>query len=222
MKKFTITLNGIQVKKEIPEDWSEVTFGQYLDLVEVQHNPSGCLAVFVGIAESTLQKVRIVGLDDVLHTLSFVQTPPTTQIPKEIKVGDKAYKVPKDLAFETTGQFQDAKAIVESFQPNGDNLSREDQLKYLDLVAVFAMPDYLDKSVEEQKEFAQQFLNASCGEVLAVGNFTLLKLIGWKMNIKPGALNKTGALKKLRLAIKIWLKNTAFSLRFAWLKRKLV
>lgn len=215
--KFTATLNGVKVTKEIPTSWDQVTFRQYLDLVDVQNSPQDVLAAFVGVDVQTLSKVKIVGLDAILHCLAFVKVPPALNVPKEIK----GFKVSKNLEFETTGQFKDAESIVQSMKTEGGNLPKEDQLKYLDLVAIFAMPNYMDAEPEEQQEFAQQFMDAPCGEVLAIGNFTLLKLIGLKLNINPDSLSKPGPLKRLRLVIKIWQKNLAFSLRYAWLKRKL-
>lgn len=217
--KFTATLNGKTIAKEIPTSWDPVTFRQYIDLVDVQGDPNGVLSVFTGIDAETLKRVKIVGLDQILHAISFVNVPPANVKPTSIL----GHRIAKDLEFETTGQFEDAKFVIDSMSltPETKVLSKEDQLKYLDIVAIFAMPDYLDASQDKQKEFAQQFLDAPCGEVLAVGNFTLLKLIGWNLNIRPGSLNRIGPLKKLRLVIRVWLKNMVFSLRYAWLKRKL-
>lgn len=217
--KFSATLNGKTVTKDIPTSWDPVTFRQYIELVDVQGDPNGVLSAFTGIEAETLKRVKIVGLDAILHAISFVNVPPANTKPATIL----GYKVSKDLEFETTGQFKDAQMVIGSMSltPETKVLSKEDQLKYLDIVAIFAMPDYLDATAEQQKEFALKFLDAPCSEVLAIGNFTLLKLIGWSLNIRPDSLNRIGPLKRWRLAIQVWVKSMVFQLRYARLKKKL-
>lgn len=219
---ITAILNGVKVKKQIPSKWSEVTFQHYMDLFGVSTTEiNKILSVFTGIEESVLIKAKIINLDMVIQTLSFMRTTTMSYaIPKYIL----GYPIPKDLNFETTGQFKDVQGIADSFpkvKPGEDPapMSKEDQMKYIDIVATYAMKDYCDASHQGREAFAKQFLNAPCEEVLAIGNFTLLKLIGLNLNIKKVLPSKSGRLRTLMLAIKIWRINTAFSLLFWRLRR---
>lgn len=217
--KFQVSLNGKVEDREIPSSWSQVTFKTYLDIMGLLANePSKILAVLTGIEEDTLNRSKIIGLDAVLKALSFMRAEPMDfTIPKTIL----GYSVPKDLNWETTGQFKDCQMIANSLKPVGNVLSREDQEKYIHIVAIYAMPNYLDAKAEEQEEFAKKFHEAPCEEVLAIGNFTLLKLIGLNLNIKSDPVSKIGPLRRLRQAFKIWRLNTAFAFRYAVLQRRL-
>lgn len=217
--KFNVSLNGVTLQKEIPDSWSQVTFRMYLKIMGIPTDKVvKILSALIDIDEDTLNKSRIVGLDAVLKCLSFIRTTPMDFTVHKAILG---YRIPKDLNWETTGQFKECQAIANSLKPEGETLSVEDQAKYTQIVAIYCMPNYLDATVAEQEAFAEKFYEAPCEEVLAIGNFTLLKLIGLNLNTKSGPQSKIGVLKKLRLAFKVWRLNTAFSIRYWRLQRQL-
>ncbi len=222
--KFIATINGEKVSKDIPTSWKQITFKTYLDLIGIPNtDPVKILSVLVGVPEDTLNKSKIVGLDSVLKALSFMRTEAMDFGVPETILG---HKVPKDLNWETTGQFKDCQQIAQSLKPvkdeiGNDILSRDDQQKYLEIVAIYAMPDYCDASAQAQSEFSKKFYEAPCEEVLAIGNFTLLKLIALNLNIKKEPQSKSGPLKRLRQAFKIWRLNLGFTIRYWRLQKTL-
>lgn len=216
---FKITLNGVTLEKQIPDNWQQVTFMMYLQIMDIPNDePHRILAALTGVDEVTLNKAKIVGLDKVLQCLSFMRTSPMDFTVPETILG---HKVPKNLQWESTGQFKDCQSIAATIKPVDGNVSRADQEKYLQFVAIYTMPNYLDATMEEQEEFAKQFNQAPCEEVLAIGNFTLLKLIALKLNIKKEPASKSGPMKRWRQAFRLWRINTALTLRFYLLRRKL-
>lgn len=114
-------------------------------------------------------------------------------------------------------RYADLQHIAASFSKE---LTKEGLLKYCEIVAIYAMPNYEDASEQEKQDFIVQFHNAPCEEVMAVGNFTLMKLAALKMSIGSGYQNQGTLISRLRLGLKALLSRTAFSIRFAIWKRK--
>lgn len=220
--RITVHHNGKKVKKDIPDSWEKVTFQMYIDLLGVdQKDATKILSVFTGIDEQTLKRSKIEGLQVVLDRLSFLTT---TSMDESIPKAILGFPIPKDLNFETTGQYGDLEFIAASFPKEikeGETLGKEHMAKYAEIVAIYAQPDYLDKTSEQQAEFVKQFYSAPCQEVLAVGNFTLIRFIGWKLNIRKTFLRSPTRITKLRQAILGYRARLVSSLRF-WRLRRLL
>lgn len=205
--KFTLTLNGAKVEREIPTGWDQVKFK---DFVQLDGNETKALSIFTGIEEKTLRKANIIGLENLIRTLSFLNSEvPIMRFPKKIL----SYDVPYDLGFESWGQYMDLK----------ENLDKG--LKGMELVkqfplfcAIYTMKDYDFKEAEKR---ALEFEEAPCTEVMAVGNFTLMKLIALRNNTQANSLAEGTLLRKYRLALRAWWTNMVFTVRFYILKRRL-
>lgn len=208
--KITMTLNGIKVEKQIPTSWEEVSFKQFLELAKCK-TITDKLSLFTGIEASTLRKAKINNLTQIIQILSFTEQPPEVdRVPKEIL----GYKIPQDLEIESTGQFEDLKLEAAKI--------KEEEPDTVDVYAMFCAIYVTDPyDYEKAKELKETFLNAPCEEVMAVGNFTLLKLIG---SNNPGLLRiqkPASRLKNLKLAIRGWLSRLAFTARYYSWRRKL-
>lgn len=161
---FDITLNGVKVQKDIPTKWEEVKFKDFL---LIQDNKElTALSVFTGIEPDTLKKAQITNLNSLLKAISFLRTEiPLFKYPKKIL----NYEIRQDLEFEAFGQYSDIKEIVESGK-TGIDLIKE----YPMLCAIYTTKPYDFKVAESRIE---EFNNAPVTEVLAIGNFLLMKLI---------------------------------------------
>lgn len=203
--KVTIELNGVQLEKEIPIKWSEVTFKQFLKIYKMKEL-SEMLALFLDIEEDVLKKARIHNLEVILTLLSFVKKDMKLNIPETCM----GYKIPENLEFETIGQFEDlkleAQTIVDSFE------------KYALFCGIYASNPYDYKKAEELKEV---FMNAPCEEVMAIGNFTLLKLVELMNGTPRKSPPRLTPMKRFKLALTAWLRNLVFTVRFYIWKRKL-
>lgn len=208
---ITITLNGVRVKKELPESWGNVTFQNYLDLLFCGDDYVKIIALFTGVEESILRAARIENLSLIISTLKFLSTPMKYRIPDQIL----GHKIPKDLELQTIGQFEDLKS--ERLKFSDDKIAN--LRKYPLIVATYLIDDY---SWEAAEKLAPQLFNLSCQEVLAVGNFTLVKLIELRSNTSQTSLLAPDTpMNRLKLAMKAWLKNMAFSARYYLWKRRL-
>lgn len=217
--KFDITLQGVTVQKEIPVSWEQVTFRQLLDLTETDELKA--LSLFTGIEPDILRKAQITGLDKLLTALSFIHKPaPTNLLPKEIHTKEGDYPVVKDIGFESFGQYVDIKETLDELEKITDKEKKGmETLKiYPLLCSIYTVKPYDFKIAEARVE---SFFNAPCTEVVAVGNFILMKLIALRSTIEVNS-QKQGAtrLKRFRLALKAWWTNMVLTVRFYIWKKK--
>jgi len=202
-----LELNGVKITRKIPTSWAgpdAVTFGQFIDIEPLQQDKVKVLAYFLGMDNVTLRKARITGLEAILLALGFLNTQPDLSIPEKIM----GHPVPKDLAFETIGQYADLRDDLKNTQ----GMSGLERLKRYPLYcATYACKPYDWQKAEEMKE---KFMNAPAGEVLAIGHFTLVKLIGLSAPTKPTSPTPPTRLKKLRQGLTVWVRNTGFMARY--------
>lgn len=208
--KITITLNGVKVEKELPTGWGGVTFEQFIQLAKCQ-TVTDKLSVFTSIDTETLSKAKINNLYQIISLLSFTETKPeVSKLPESI-VG---YKMPANLELEEVGRFEDMK--LEAAKINQDDL--ETVSVYAMFCAIYATDPYDYKEAVKLKDV---FMKAPCEEVVAIGNFTLLKLIGLSNHGLLAHPNQTSLLRKLKLAMSGWLSRLAFTVRYYSWRRKL-
>jgi hypothetical protein len=211
MDKLTATLNGVKIERFIPSSWDDVTYSQMLEIGEIGDDPANLLAYFTLVDIEILKKAKIKNMDAVFKTLDFLRTVPIPVVMPETILG---FAVPKDLEYECLAQYEDIKAVVKGYK----DMSEADILgTYPIFCATYAMPEYDGLKVDE---FSKQFFNAPCGEVLAIGNFTLQKWSGSNGRLNPTSPQGATPLKKFRLGIKGWLINMAFTLRYYLWKRR--
>lgn len=201
MIKLTAELNGVKVEKSLPTKWEEVPFKDFIKLDTGKEITA--LSIFTGIDEPTLEKARISNLDKVINAISFLkQDLPMVKYPKKIA----GYEVRQDLGFEAFGQYQDIKAEIDK------GLSGIELLKQFPVMcAIYVTTPYDFKEAEKKVE---EMMNAPCTEVLAVGNFLLMKLIALNNSTSHASQKQLTRLKKLKLALKGWRARLAFRVRF--------
>ena len=205
--------------KLLPRTWDNVTFGQSLKLIDAKDN-ADVLSVFVNIEASTLRKAtHINNLNEALEITKFMNL---TEMPLNIPKSINGYIIPKNLEFKSICRYEDVKSLVQKVLPKkeGDKLTAEQLTYYAEMVCIYAMPNYEEAGLEERKQFAQQFFNAPCGEVMAIGNFTLRRYFELKI---PGSKIFRKVLipmHKLRLVLKSWLVSLVFSVRYATWRRR--
>lgn len=210
--KFNIVLNGVTVSKDIPTGWHQVSFRKLIKISKHGNNFNGIISVLTDIPEETLNKAKIKNFDVLLSCLAFMQKPVDQLMPSTIC----GLSVPKSLEDEAAARYGDLQGITKQFVKD-DNIGN---LAYYPLIVA----TYVTKSPYDCKEaetLAEQIFDAPCGEVLAIGNFTLLRLLG----SRSGMLNSShleGTLKnRLRRATINWLTRLAFSIRYGTWKRSL-
>lgn len=205
--KIQIELNGVKVEKDFPTSWNDVTFKQFLKLLECGDDTTKIVSLFTDIDEDTLRLTKIYNLELIISLLSFLKTDVTMSIPEQCM----GYKIPKNLEFETIGQFEDLKA--EAVQIAGTNKFE----KYALFCGIYASNPYDYRDAERLSEV---FLNAPCGEVLGIGNFTLRKLAGLISGSKAKFPKVNIHKKNFLQVLTAYLKSLVFIVPFYIWKRK--
>lgn len=201
--------------KQIPSNWDDFKFGHFLAFYEAK-DFADQLAIFTGLKAETLRKSKIDGLESLIERMAFMNKLMPSILPKSIL----GYPLPKDMNFESVCQYEDLKDISSKLPQDGKTATKEQIALYADMVTVYAMPDYIDSTQEQRNEWAKQVLNAPCWEVMAVGNFTLLKLLELRakeLGIYPKAAIR---MRKFRLVLNALRARLGFLVRsFSWKKK---
>lgn len=206
--KFNIKINGIAVSREIPNAWHLVTFRQFLKLAECGDDMSKVIGVFTGLDPELLRKADIKNYDVLMSCISFMKSEMNMIIPSACL----GMKVPSDIESEAIARYADVQSIVQQFKEGESNI-----VHYPLIAATYITPSPYDFKQAEQ--LAERLLDAPCAEVMAIGNFTLRKLIA----SRNGTLNSShleGTLRnRLKRGIVLWLNRLAFSIRYHSLRR---
>jgi hypothetical protein len=202
-----ITLNGVKVTKDIPESWDKVTFRQSLQLTG--KDKVFALSLFTGIDLDTLNKARVHNSLAVMEILGFLDREIEYSIPSEIM----GYKIPHDLESESVAQYADINEIVSKFDKD-DPIKNVEQ--YPLIVATYCVSPY---DFKEAEKIAEKLFDAPCTEVMAIGNFTLARLLALKLNI-PNPFPRAGTPpNRLKRVMRNWLYRLDFTRRyFSWRK----
>lgn len=199
-------------KVNIPISWSEVTWGQYLQLIEPK-NVIEILSIFTGIPKEQLYKAKITGLEPVLIALKFIDQ--GMDIPERpTKLGK--YEIPKDITLETIEQYQLLQKEIDKATEATDLVGR---IKFVaNYAAIYCQGlneefDY-DKSIALAKEFE----NESCIDVMAAGTFFLNKLISIDRNLPMSYLVTLTRWKNLQRDSRISTRLSVFIRPLTWLR----
>lgn len=213
--------DGQRVLKEleIPTGWGQVTFKQYLAIIQAGNDTIKSLAAFTGLDESILRKAQIKNLGAVTACLHFLQKPPVYSAPKSIL----GHKVVNNLDMESIAQYSDLQAICAKFKPVADPVKDIDNIihnynQFPLIVATYAVSPY---DYTQAEYLAPKFFNAPCTEVLAIGNFTWARLRALKSGIEPRSLRGDILPSRWRLALINWLQTLASTIRYATWKKSL-
>ena len=212
--KVSIYTNGKEHKRDIPISWDQVNFKDFLALEYCGDDIVKVIALLTRMDYEVLLKSKIANMDQVIAILGFLKQPPKPYVPNKLLI----YDIPKDLAFEQVQMYVDLKNYINASHES----TPQDKLKsYTLYCAVYSCIQKHGKYDWKLAEaMADEFLQAPCTEVMGVGNFTLVKLIGLNLNINPDSLKANTLVKKFKLVLKSWRKTSVHLERwFSWRKR---
>ena len=125
------------------------------------------------------------------------------------------YRIAPNLDTESVAQYADLQGIIAQITPDDQKAS----FGLFPLIcATYAVSPY---NFKEAENIAPTFLKAACTEVLAVGNFTLVRLAALSRGIVPTSPPVATPLNRLRLAMINSLQNLVSSIRYYLWKRSL-
>lgn len=193
-----ITLKISGTKYKIPTEWDDVTYSQYVALIDTNNSLPEYISLFTGIPLETLLKAELKNLETISIALSFLTVPPKMESEPTGMVGP--YALPKDITVSSLGQFEDLRNLLKKLPKSLETKEEQKQVAelYLEACAIYAQkiihgeydPERVPKVKEELKSY-------SCIEVLQTGGFFLSKPLNISQNTKTRSLSIRQRLKKL-------------------------
>jgi len=187
----------------IPTQWDEVTYKQYIELFKLQDDTIQLVSIFTGLEYEYLKNAVIIGLDDILTALQFINTKPV--FPESvIKCGP--YTIPNNqkgqfnIQHESLAQFQDMRQIMRKIPQNNIVEHTKAYGKY---VAIYLQKlrdgEYSPLKVAEVEDEVD---NYPAFEVITLGSFFFLKQWSLSTGTQSGSRNTSLSPKKSKPATK--------------------
>lgn len=187
---ITFKLNGKKVN--ISSSWDELSLNQYIRVLLMKDGLFEAISICSGVPVETLQSAVIIGLEDILIAISFLNKVP--QVPGYTsKVGK--YDIPGtrdgkfDIQFESLAQFEDMRAVINRIPVKDGKYDIVALTKsYAHMVAIYLQklrdgkynPVAAGEMIEEVQEMPAL-------QVISAGSFFFLKLISLSNGTKASS-----------------------------------
>lgn len=185
-------LNGKKVF--IKSSWDELSLNQYIRILLMKDGLFEAISICSGVPVETLQSAVIIGLEDILIAISFLNKVPeapgyTSKVGKFDLPGTRDGKF--DIQFESLAQFEDMSAVINRIPVKDGKYDIVALTKsYAHMVAIYLQklrdgkynPVAAGEMIEEVQEMPAL-------QVISAGSFFFLKLInlsnGTKVSSHP-------------------------------------
>lgn len=201
---INFTLNSKKVS--IPSSWEDVTFRQYCEILKNKKNTSELIAMFSGIDYEIIKKATIIGLDQVLIALSFLNKVPV--IPDDVpKIGPYSLVSRQKLQFESLDLFEDMRGVAVKADPANIVDFTE---RYGTYVAMYLQKvrdgEYSREKADAMKEEVDSL---PALQVISLGSFFFVKLAILLSGTVPNSRPTTQSQKKLKPGTTSYRKRSA-------------
>lgn len=201
MIKFT--LDGESVG--IPSRWSDLTVRFYKQILDAKSDIVKLIALFTGMDEKRVKKVKIIGMERLFEAISFLNSVPDFTVMAD-KIGP--YKIPKDVTIESLGQFEDLRALSKNMPEKPlPEYTLEDTKSLIDLY-VSACAIYCQKVRDKEYDFDKakamesEIWDYPCDQVLSAGAFFLVKPLALLNSTRKNSRPQPSKPKKRKRASK--------------------
>lgn len=167
---------------QVPSSWEDITFAQYLSILQGPKNTAELLSVFTGIPSETLKKANIFGLDEVLMAIKFAYKPMETP-GKTTNVGPFTWP-DKEIQFETLAQFEDMRSIMAKAPKDTPGFVAQYPMYCAIYLQKIKDGEY---SFDKAKEMANEIELYPAVEVISLASFFLVKLLSLTIGISPNS-----------------------------------
>lgn len=196
-------INGQDYK--IETSWEEMSFRKMCMIVNEKSDPLKVLAILLGIPGVDLSKAKITGLEKIIPKLAFLsKEPDIDEQPKRLG----PYRFPKDITFETIGQYQEVLQEINKLAQTNDLKAQTEGLAFY--CAVYCQPlndiggEY---DSARARTLAEAFMDLPCLEVLAAGYFFQIKCMSIQTGLSMNFLRRNIQRTRKKLVLKDFLKR---------------
>lgn len=191
---------------ELPESYEEMTFQMWVDIIDAKKRKDydSLISIFTGLPTDEIRGAKIQGLEVLIRKLSFLQTEPAID-ETPVKLGK--YTFPKDIAYETTEQYQDTLNEINRVRELNDPTEANRALALY--AAIYLQTPY---DSERAKTLAESFMSYPCLEVVSAGSFFMFKCRSLRENLTMSYLRQNILMKKKKPALSRLLRRLGFIL----------
>lgn len=204
MIKFNV--NGRVVN--IPTNWDEVTFEQYLSVIRASENEDSlvqALAAICGVEYALFRKAELKGFEQVMTALTFLNTPPDWSNPRPKAVG--AFALPEDITLSSVAQYEDMKSIWDGVKdkPIADLVAK------MPLIVALYLQKYSTGVYDhsQAEELAPKLHQYPAREVVEAANFFIAKLLTMTLGT-PKTYRRQSLRSRVRSILNRFLRRLGF------------
>lgn len=205
----------------VPYEWRGVTFGQFKRICDNINDEISILSVFMGIEPDILRKAKVENFEALMSRLKFLYNAPIwDEQPKKLGL----YDIPKDVTFESTGQFEDMKNVYKLDQAQLEEINKNPALEYQNfakIAAIYYQP--VRQNTEYNYGAAMELLpeldTLSCVEVVSVGRFFFAKLLSLRSGIPVNFLTANTPQRKKRRGFEGLMRRLTSTRPYRYLRK---
>lgn len=206
-------------KASMSSSWDELTLNQYCKILNNKGDIFETVSILSGLNYEIVKESTIIGLDDVLYALPFLNTVP--QVPcYTAKVGKYDLPVTRDgkfdIQFESLAQFEDMRAVINRIPVKEGKYDIVALTKsYAHMVAIYLQKIRDGKYVPSAAgDMIDEVMELPALEVISAGSFFFLKLISLSSGTKASSRPTNQTPKKSKRVSKGSQKSSARTARY--------
>lgn len=182
MITISINLNGEETKKQLPTSWNDLSFKDFVGLIDLTGNDADTIAFFTGVDKDTILKAKIEGLENILFHLEFLKEPPVFDKAPKLFLGAE---IPEDITFKSLAPYVDCKNILST--ANGVKEFTEAYAKYCAIYVQAIKADWENYDYDKAMELVPEVMNQPASEVVGLGSFFIPKLLPSRKNTQDSS-----------------------------------
>ena len=170
-------ING--TRYNVPTEWSDVTFKQYVALLSLPDTLLSKIHLFTGIPLGVLQTAELKNLEKISIALAFLTISPKFEAAPTRLVGP--YVMPQDVTIKWLAQFEDLKKLIlkvpkkelKEFEVEDHEILAD---LYLQACAIYCQKVRdTDYNYMKSLEMLDELRGYSCLEIIQTGSFFLFR-----------------------------------------------
>ena len=208
MINLTVKHEGIKHKVQVPEDWSEVSYGTYLKMIK-ETEPDDIFLASLNLPNEIKEATNLVELYVITEQLKskVYNVKPNFDYNSKhrlVTIEGESVLTPKDITSKSIAQYEDCKHLLKDCFDADGKIIHEKYNNALGLVFAIYLQGLDDKYNYDKAEVLLPFVNdLPCEQVISVASFFLNKLFKKKKNILSRCLLALKMIKEKGLVITI-------------------
>ena len=208
MINLKVKHEGKSYKVQAPEDWGEISYSTYLNMIK-EEDADGLFLASLNLPKEIKHASNLIELYSITEQLGskVYNTKPNFDYDSKyrlVTIGGESVLTPKDITSKSIAQYEDCKHLLKDCFDADGKIIHEKYNNALGLVFAIYLQGLEDKYNYDKAEELLPFVNGlPCEQVISVASFFLNKLFKKKKNILSRCLLALKMIKERGLVITI-------------------